>query len=254
MFAWFRRRRRRRLIAQPVPAEWHAILEHNAGFLYELDSRAQRRLIQAVQIIVAEKNWEGCGGLKLADEHRVTIAAHMARMTLNFSEDYFDDVLSILVYPDAYRAPSQRPIAGGVVVEGSDDRLGEAWHRGPVILAWAEVLENVRDPYPERNVVIHEFAHQLDMRNGGAADGIPPIESAAQADAWVQVLPEACEELAYRCQHHLPTVIDCYGATNPAEFFAVASESYFEQPGALQAEWPEVYQLLDGFYGTGPRS
>lgn len=223
-------------------------MEANAGFMSSLSERQQVKVRQSIQILVAEKNWEGCGGLALTDEHRVTIAAQMARMTLYFDEDYFDSVLSILVYPAAYLAKSQEQLSGGVIVEGSSGRLGEAWHRGPVILSWSEVLENVRDAYPQRNVVIHEFAHQIDMRNGSHADGFPPLESAQVAQQWSRIMPAAFEELAHICQMGIPNLLDCYGATNPAEFFAVASESYFEQPAELQYQWPEVFELLDAFY------
>lgn len=248
MFGWFRKQRRRRIIAQPFPAAWVDIVDNNASFIALLEDAQQREIRRSIQIIVAEKNWEGCGGLKLTDEHRVTIAAQMARMTIHFEEDYFDDVLSILIYPAAYLARSQKQITGGVIVEGSDGRLGEAWHRGPVILSWADVFDNVRDPLAQRNVVIHEFAHQLDMRNGGHADGFPVIESSRAARRWSQVMPAAFEELQFRCQHHQPSILDCYGATSPAEFFAVSSESYFESPAALEFQWPEVFELLDEFY------
>lgn len=220
----------------------------NAGFMSSLSEPQQVKIRQSIQILVAEKNWEGCGGLELTEVHRVTIAAQMARMTLFFEDDYFDSVLSILVYPAAYQAKSQEQLGGGVIVEGSSGRLGEAWHRGPVILSWSEVLDNVRDPYPQRNVVIHEFAHQIDMRNGSHADGFPPLESAGAANKWSRIMPAAFDELNHICQMRIPNLLDCYGATSPAEFFAVASESYFEQPGELEFQWPDVFELLDAFY------
>lgn len=250
MFRWFRQRRHKRIAAQPFPAAWVEILDLNAGFIHGKSEAYQTKIRQAIQIIVAEKNWEGCGGLKLTDEHRVTIAAQMARMTASFEADYFDDVLSILIYPAAYLARSQKQIAGGIIVEGNDGRLGEAWHRGPVILSWSDVLDSVRDPFANRNVVIHEFAHQLDMRNGGQADGFPAIESPSAASRWAQIMPAAFEELQLRCQQHQPTILDCYGASSQAEFFAVASESYFESSEALEFQWPAVYELLDGFYSN----
>ncbi len=248
MFGLFRKQRRRRILAQPFPAAWADIVDNNASFIRLLEDAQQRKFRQSIQVMVAEKNWEGCGGLVLTDEHRVTIAAQIARMTIHFEEDYFDEVLSILLYPAAYLARSQKQIAGGVIVEGSDGRLGEAWHRGPVILSWADVLDNVRDPFARRNVVIHEFAHQLDMRNGGHADGFPVIESSTAARRWSQVMPAAFEELQFQCQNRQSSILDCYGATSPAEFFAVASESYFESYDALEFQWPEVFELLDEFY------
>ena len=250
MFGWLRKLQRRRILAQPFPAAWEGILAANANFFESLSATQQAKLRKSIQIMVAEKNWEGCGGLLLTDEHRVTIAAQMARMTLNFESDFFEAVLSILVYPRAYLAKSQSQLSGGVIVEGSSGRLGEAWHRGPVILSWNEVLANVRDPYPQRNVVIHEFAHQLDMRNGSHADGFPTLESADTARQWSSVMPAAFEELTQMCRRGVPTLLDCYGATNPAEFFAVASESYFEQPAELRFQWPAVFELLDDFYGN----
>lgn len=248
MFGWLRKNKRRRLVAKPFPADWEDILAINATFLKSFDGQQQARIRHSIQILVAEKNWEGCGGLSVTDEHRVTIAAQIARMTVHFDAEFFDAVLSILIYPSAYLAKSQTQLTGGVIVEGSSGRLGEAWHRGPVILSWNEVQENVRSRYPQRNVVIHEFAHQLDMRNGSDADGFPTLESADSARQWSRVMPAAFEKLAHKCQYGIPTVLDCYGATNPAEFFAVASESYFEQPVELEDQWPDVFELLDDFY------
>ncbi len=248
VFAWLRRNKRRRIVAKPFPEDWDDILAINASFMESLGDRQQARIRQSIQILVAEKNWEGCSGLSVTDEHRVTIAAQIARMTVHFDAEFFDAVLSILIYPSAYLANSQTQLSGGVIVEGSSGRLGEAWHRGPVILAWNEVLENARSRFPQRNVVLHEFAHQLDMRNGSHADGFPTLESADSARRWSHIMPAAFEELTHKCQFGIPTVLDCYGATNPAEFFAVASESYFEQPSELEAQWPDVYELLDDFY------
>ncbi len=248
MFNWLRRIKRRRVADRPFPAEWHDILARHARFLTSLRGEQQAKVRRSIQILVAEKNWEGCGGLKITDEHRVTIAAQIARMTVHFEAEFFDSVLSILIYPSAYMARSQTQLSGGIVVEGNSGRLGEAWHRGPVILSWNEVLDNVRNPYPQRNVVIHEFAHQLDMQNGSYADGIPTVESLECAQRWSRVMPAAFDDLAHKCELGIPTVLDCYGATNPAEFFAVASESYFERPAELEDDWPAVFELLDDFY------
>ena len=109
-------------------------------------------------------------------------------------------------------------------------------------------MENVFDPTPHRNLVIHEFAHQLDMRNGSHADGFPVIESPVWAERWRQVLPASYDELTQLCQQHIPSILDCYGATSPAELFAVASESYFEQAVELRFQWPQLFELLDHFY------
>ncbi len=243
-----RRFRRKRILSRPFPTEWEVILQHNARFSVALSEEMSLKLRRSIQILVAEKNWEGCGGLRINDEHRVSIAAQMARMVLHFPNEYFSDIQSVLIYPAAYIAASQDRLAGGVVIESNSGRLGEAWYRGPVVLSWADVLQSVRDPHAERNVVIHEFAHQLDMRNGSIADGFPVIESAETATRWSQILPESFAELGQLCQRGFPSVIDCYGASSLAEFFAVSSESYFEQSEKLQHQWPLVFELLDDFY------
>ncbi len=248
MFSWFRHRRRRRLLAQPFPSDWEEILRAHARFAEDFTAAQHVKLRQSIQLLVPEKNWEGCGGLRLTDEHRVTIAAQIARMTLHFDNELFDEVLSILVYPGAYQATSRDPLSGGLVIESASGRAGEAWHRGPVILSWDDVMENVFDPTPHRNLVIHEFAHQLDMRNGSHADGFPVIESPVWAERWRQVLPASYDELTQLCQQHIPSILDCYGATSPAELFAVASESYFEQAVELRFQWPQLFELLDHFY------
>ena len=251
LFQWFKKRRRQRILAEGFPPEWEHILKLNAVFMRSLPVSQQSKIRADIQILVAEKNWEGCGGLTLSDEHRITVAAQIARMTLHFEAEYFDDVQSILLYPVAYTAKASEHLGSGVVVEGPSDRLGEAWYRGPVILAWADVLHTARHSGSRQNVVIHEFAHQLDMRNGSHADGYPTIESPRIAEEWLRVMPQALERLTELCRSGVASVLDCYGATNPAEFFAVASESYFQQPKELKQQWPHVFELLDGFYYSG---
>lgn len=248
MFRWLRRRQRRRLLKQDFPDSWRSILSHNALFVASLKPVQRNRLEDAIQILVAEKNWEGCAGLTLADEHRVTIAAQMARMTLGWNEEYFEGTQSVLVYPDAYLAKSQEYMGSGVVMESQSGRLGEAWYRGPVILSWNDVLATGRRQNYARNVVVHEFAHQLDMRNGSHPDGIPVIESASQAQRWQAVLERDWQRLRHMCAQGEPGILDCYGTTNQAEFFAVASEVFFEEPMALRDQWPEFYALLEQFY------
>ena len=223
-------------------------LHDNAYFFGALEPDEQQRVKAAIKIFIAEKNWEGCGGQVMQDVHRVTIAAQMARMTLGWNDEYFDEVRSILLYPGTYVAKSQDMI-GSTIVEGASARLGEAWYRGPVILSWVDVLATGRDENYGRNVVIHEFAHQLDMRNGRHADGVPAIESLEVAARWTDVLQRDFARLTAYCQSGVQSILDCYGATNSAEFFAVASEAYFEQPQQLHFDWPELFAILQEFYG-----
>ncbi len=251
MFRLLQKYRRRRLQLRPLPASWAETVARHAPFRARMTPELQRKLDVGIQVLVAEKNWEGCGGLRINDEHRVTISAHAARLTLGFDDDYFDDVLSILVYPDAYEAPSRDVVGPGVIVEGAASRLGEAWYRGPIVLAWSDVLQAGRGRHP-RNVVVHEFAHKLDMRNGPSADGVPVIESIADAKQWVRVTQRDYARLCAACRHGARQILDCYGTTNTAEFFAVATEAFFETPRELAADWPDLFKVLRKFYRQQP--
>jgi Mlc titration factor MtfA (ptsG expression regulator) len=246
VFGWLRHRRRKRL--PPFPASWADILAVHVPFRSRLTQELQQKLDHATQVLVAEKNWEGCGGLTLTDEHRVTIAAHASRLVLGFENDFFEEVPTILVYPTAYQAPTQNVLAPGIILETQSGRLGEAWYRGPVILAWSDVRDAGHGRNRGRNVVLHEFAHHLDMRNGRSADGVPVLESAMQAKRWLAVTSREYQRLRRACQFGQSTALDCYGATNMAEFFAVATEVFFEAPNRLRLEWPELYRVLTEFY------
>ena len=243
----FRKRRRERLRSEPFPQAWEAIIRENIR-LYDHLLESDRKTLQGhVQVFLAEKQFEGCGGLELTDEVRVTIAAQAGFLQLRRSADYFPRLVSILVYPSTYVAPDRRPIGGGSVLEGEEERLGEAWHDGVVVLAWDEVLAGCRDGRDGRNVVLHEFAHQLDQQDG-AADGTPVLDSRNQYRTWARVFEEEYERLRRNAWLGRPGLLDEYGATDPAEFFAVATECFFERPSELRRRHPELYQELLGYY------
>lgn len=253
MFKWLRRYQRRRYSQRTLPSTWTTTLARTARFRDRLAPRLRAKLDRAVTIFVEEKNWEGCGGLVIQDEHRVTIAAHASRLTLGFEEDYWDDVQSILVYPTPYIAPTQEPIGSGLVLEGESDRVGEAWYRGPIVLAWSDISDCCEPSLNPSNVILHEFAHQLDYRNGSDADGIPPMESREQADEWIEVCQRAYERLCLAYERRQSTALDDYGATSQAEFFAVATESFFETPHRVASQWPDLFAVLSRFYRQDPR-
>ena len=171
---------------------------------------------------------------------------------LGFPGQYFNKVRSILVYPDAYVAPHATITKGGVVLEGDSAREGEAWYRGPVILSWSDALTGGRGESGRDNLVFHEFAHQLDMQNGRHVDGMPPLESAELSRRWSAVLAEHYHELVRDCQRGRHTLLDCYGATNIGEFFAVATETFFQRPRTLQERHPELYDIFRHFYRQDP--
>lgn len=251
---WFRNRRRSALAARPFPIDWREVLQRNVAVYGELSVAEQAKLQRYVQVFVSEKNWEGCGGLAMTDEIRVTIAAQVGHLVLGFAEpQYFEKVLSILVYPSAYTAPNHASYRGGVVTEADSDRLGEAWYRGPVILSWADVLAAGRRE-THGNVVYHEFAHQLDMLNGGSVDGTPPLETREQDMRWLEINEREFERLVQQCERGHSTIIDCYGATSRAEFFAVATETFFTRATALKHRHPELYAVFCEVYRQDPAS
>lgn len=228
------------------------MLERNVAAWSRLAAAEQLKLQADIQVFVREKFWEGCGGLSMTDEVKVTVAAEACRMVLAFSEEYYDEVQSILVYPNAYRAPTQTVRPGGVVIEGESPRVGEAWYRGPVILSWPEVLSGARHQAGGDSLVLHEFAHQLDMQNGRDADGIPVLESAELVDGWQRVMNREFRRLVRDCRQGKHTLLSCYGATSPSEFFAVASERFFVKPRELRIRHAELYDVLREFYLQDP--
>ncbi len=179
----------------------------------------------------------------------MTIAALASLLVLGWRDAYFDNIHTILVYPEAYVAPEERVI-GGVVLENQSDRLGEAHYRGPLILAWAEVLWDAGQTGQGTNLVFHEFAHQLDMLNG-AADGVPVLPVALQ-DRWQHVMAREYRRLCQAAAQGRPTLIDPYGTTAPAEFFAVVTECFFDAPAALREQHPDLYDLFRAYYQQDP--
>ena len=251
-FQWFRQKRRSQILEQPFPREWLDVLEQNVYHYSRVTREEQAAMRDSLRIIIAEKNWEGCNGFTVTDEVKVTIAAEASLLLLGLEDQYFDMVQSILVYPAAYRAHGHSVTPGGVVLEGDSDRGGEAWYRGPVVLSWDYVLAGARHRTHGDNLVLHEFAHQLDMQNGRYADGIPPLESAQQYRHWQEVLTNEYERLVHDCEEGHPTLLSDYGATNTAEFFAVATETFFELPGQMARRHPRLYEILRGYYHQDP--
>jgi MtfA peptidase len=253
LFTWLSRRRRAHILETPFPSEWLAVIARNVGHWGLLDEGERAQLRDLTQVFVAEKTWEGCGGLEMTDEVRVTVAAEACLLLLGRDHDLYDDVESILVYPSTVIA-AERPAGmferGNALVEESIALLGQAQKGGPVILVWDAVKRGARDPSDGHNVVFHEFAHKIDML-GGEVDGTPPLPDVAARRAWAEVCSEAFLALKQGDPEVL-RVIDPYGARNEAEFFAVATESFFERPTAMLDALPSLYALLAGFYRQDP--
>ncbi len=251
MFSYFKNRRRRRILSEPFPDEWRKIITRNFVLFSRLTDSAREELLGHTLIFLAEKYFEGCGGLELTDEIKVTIAAQACMLLLNRETDYYPRLDSILVYPAAYVVPVEDRSEHGLVTEGEDVLDGEAWQTGVVVLSWEEVLLSGRDDYDGRNLVFHEFAHQLDMENG-EADGVPDLPLGADYADWDRVMRAEFEQLQSDAERGRWTVLDTYGAEDPAEFFAVATESFFEQPAEMKEHHPELYTLLMGYYRQDP--
>ena len=253
MFNLFKQLRRKRLRSQPFPPAWLDIIKKNVPIFNRLPQADQRELQGHIQVFLAEKYLEGCGGLELTEEIKVTIAAQACLLLLHRETDYYPRLITILVYPHAYVAKSVEPIGGGVVQEGETARLGEAWKEGVVVLSWDDVRQGASDLHNGHNVVLHEFAHQLDQQDG-SADGTPILEHRSQYVTWARVLGDEYEQLRRDIEQGRTDVLDEYGATNPAEFFAVATECFFEKPIPLRRKHPQLYEELKAYYRQDPAS
>jgi Mlc titration factor MtfA (ptsG expression regulator) len=247
----FKSRRRKKTAAQPFPEGWLTILDRNVPLYAHLSETDQEELKRHILIFLAEKRFEGCGGLQVTDEIRLTIAAHACMLLLHRKTDYYPGLNSILVYPRAYVAGRVHHFVGGMVLEGRDVRLGESWHRGSVVLSWDDVRRGAADIHDGQNVVFHEFAHQLDM-SSGRGDSTPVLKDRSSFIAWARALGQDFERFRQDLRHNREAVLDEYGATNEAEFFAVATECFFERPKDLQRVHPRLYEELKRFYQQDP--
>lgn len=246
-------RRRRRLRERPFPEAWRAILRQRVPLVRALPADLRHRLRQQIQVFLAEKAFIGCNGLEVSDEMRVTIAAHACLLILNRPDGGYPHLRQVLVYPDSFVVERSHTDDVGVAHQARQVLAGESWSEGQVILSWHDALEGAAIPDDGRNVVIHEFAHQLDQETG-AANGAPLLARRAHYQRWSRVLGAEFRLLQRRAAAGIETLFDAYGATNPGEFFAVISEVFFEQPRRMAEEHPALYQELASFYRLDPLS
>ncbi len=250
MWTWWKRLRRARLVGSPFPRQWLAYSNDIRLYTW-LPESAQKKLQRIIRILVAEKHWEGCGGMQVDDRVKVTIAAQAALLVLKFHEVYFEATPTVLVYPDTYWAPHKEPLGSGVVLEGWQARDGEAWYRGPVILSWNEVLAAASGESDGRNVVIHEFAHQLDMLDG-EADGTPPVSSLREKNRWRSVCQKARRSSLASVEIGSELLFDEQALESSAEFFAVTCEYFWMNPRKLKYYWPQLYELWQSYFRQDP--
>lgn len=241
---------RKRIAQQPFPERWLVIITRNVAIYHYLNPDQQNELQGHIQIFLKEKQFIGCLGLPVTEEMKVTIAAIACLLLFNRWHTYFPNLRSILVYPNAYIA-SETINDGLVVQERRTIRLGESWTKDRLVLAWSQVEQDINQWQDGHNVVLHEFAHQLDQEEGKTA-GVPILLRQSDFDLWSKVMSKAYLELCDRLEQNKKTIINSYGATSPAEFFAVATETFFEKPSALMKEYPDLYSLFEYYYHLNP--
>ncbi|MCH8964235.1 MAG: zinc-dependent peptidase [Planctomycetes bacterium] len=238
-------------MAEPLPEEWETVLKQNVPLYSLLPAEMQRELRGLINIFLHEKRFEGCGGLEITDEIRVTVAGQACILLLNRKTDFYPRLTSILVYPGAYVAKEVWHTSAGVAVEEDSVRLGESWDSGTVVLAWDSIKHGAWDWKDGHNIVMHEFAHRLDQQDG-TADGAPILEQRSRYVTWARTLSREYEQLQKKVKRGRKTVMDDYGATDPAEFFAVATETFFEKSRQMKKKHPELYSELHSYYKLDP--
>lgn len=239
-----RRQRRGEIASQPLSESDRSYLMKEVP-LYEMLPQAQKeRLDGLIQVFLYEISFEACGGLpEVTREMQLSIASQACLLLLDSGYENFGKLRSVLIYPSTYVVREEYGM--------SDARLGESWQTGSVVLSWSSVEQSSRNEEDGLNLVLHEFAHQIDQFDG-VADGLPLLKSREDYAAWSEDFSESYERLCEEVEKGQRTVLDEYGATNPAEFFAVATETFFEKPKAMEREHPEVYSHLKVFYGLDP--
>ena len=253
MFDWWRRLSRADVIAQPFPPSFHELLLRRVPCAKLLSAAELEKLEALVRIFNSEKTFEGAAGLELTDEMRVVIAARACLLLLQRIEldgPLYPDLQSIIVYPSTYKVRAERR-EGYVTIEHEQTRLGESWSRGVVVLSWDAVSAGSANPGDGHDVVLHEFAHQLDAEDG-AMDGTPELDDLERYSVWSKVAGNEYAALLDDVEHHRKTSIDAYGATNAPEFFAVVVEHFFEKPQLLARKHPELYAELARFFRFDP--
>jgi len=233
-----------------LPDDWEEIVRRCLAYWHLLDPHEQERLAELGEHLVVNKRWEAANGFELTDEVVVTIAMQAAVLILGLDIDYFGKVTSIIVHPTTFAIPGTRATAiRGMVDSGSLPLLGEAHHdRGPILLAWDQARRGARHRGRGHNVVLHEFAHKMDMLDG-VVDGTPLMPNQTALDRWIEV---CAAEFELMRRGEAGSLLDDYGATDPGEFFAVATEVFFDRPVDLRETKPQLYEVLGGYYRQDP--
>lgn len=248
--AW-RGLQRKRIRSQAFAPHWRETLRRRMPAFARLPTDVQWRLKKHAQVLMAETPFVGCAGLQVSDEMRVLVSVQAALLLLRPGVSHFENLRQILIYPSAFAVQRSKADGAGLVRDERHALVGESWQQGQAILSWEDVVHGAANPSDGRNVVLHEFAHQLDQANG-AANGAPWLSGAQHRNRWAQVMTAEFQALQRRLANDEPGLIEAYAATNPAEFFAVISELYFEKPLELAQQHPALYAQFRGLYGVDP--
>jgi Mlc titration factor MtfA (ptsG expression regulator) len=251
IFGRGRKKRRERLRSLPLAAEWERHLAREVPLYRRLPIGDRPALHGLMQIFLDEKRFEGCGGLELTEPVKMVIAAQACVLLLHRETDVYPQLYSILVYPRAYMAPRVEQHDEWVVSEGEEELLGESWEEGSLVLSWEDIRHDAAHPQDGYNVVLHEFAHQLDDESG-VSDGTPVLPTGAMYAEWAAVFGRDYEDLRRDLSRQRATLLDEYAAESPAEFFAVATEIFFMLPRDMAELQPELYDLLRRYYAQDP--
>lgn len=246
-------RRRRKIAQAPFPAEWRTVLRNRVPYFRRLPANLQLRLKRQISVFVAEKPFVGCNGLVVTDEMRVVVAAQACLLTIGRPNYHYPGVKEILVYPSAFVATREQPDHNGLQVLNRTIMTGESWTQGQVILSWPDALHGAEVDDDGFNVVIHEFAHQLDQEKG-YANGAPILLNRKRIREWTTVLTSEFDNLQQMERTNQSSLFSYYGATNPAEFFAVVSEVFFEQTKMMSEQHPALFRQFKSFYRINPLS
>lgn len=233
--------------------EWVRILEENVPLYSCLPEELRPLLHERIGSFVSSTRFEGCNGLDLTEEMILTVSAQACMLVLHRKGEAYPKLRNVYLYPSSFSSVMRRQNAHGVVTEGEVHRLGESWDTGTVVLSWSAAEHGARNIRDAENVTFHEFAHQLDHEDG-ATDGAPGLPSREAYRSWARVFQENYEDFHELLERGKKTLIDTYGATNPAEFFAVVTETFFEKPKQLKQKWPDLYEEMSGFYGVDPEA
>ncbi|MFT5756487.1 MAG: Mlc titration factor MtfA (ptsG expression regulator) [Alteromonadaceae bacterium] len=248
---YYREYQRNKIRKQPFKKQWRKIIQQRIPYFRQMPADLQLQLKQHIQVFLVEKDFVGCNGVQITDEIKVTIATQACLLLLNRKTDYYPKLQTILVYPRAFIKAQTIKGIDGVAYTQKQALLGESWDLGKIVLSWEDTLHGAEVTNDGQNVVIHEFAHQLDQENG-RANGAPVLGRGQSYQDWSKVFAKQFAILQQQAKHGEPSLFSYYGATEPAEFFAVASEVFFEKSKQFSSKYPILYQQLAQYYKVDP--